>query len=859
MTARANLLLAGSALLVPLLLLPALQRPLLILVLAAGLAALAAALDSAAWPVGLAGVGVLLIGALGSNPFPDKTLAVLTFGWIAAAVALAIARRPAEVKLDLLVAPPVLLTVLLALWQLARLGSSLSPAYGEYKFQLFVAQNLALVVAGVLIGRRARDLRIYVVLALLMAAASGVLLSLGLNSGQAQAVVGGRFSASSGQSPIELGRQAALGLLVGAFILLSYRSIVLRLLALATMPLIAVAFFASGSRGPVLGLASGLLVLLLLTLRDPSSRLRLALVIGGGALAGVFVSRLVPADVADRSLSVLTGREGGLSSNGRFELWGDAWRLFLEHPIAGIGPGGFAAVNPVEVYPHNLFFEVASELGLVGLVLLFATVGYAVAALVVAWRSGERSIRPSVALVGALLASATFNSLVSSNLPTNNGLWLAVGLATGLLRGGGLGASGRAEVLQMRGRRIRRLQPAATRTLPARGHPPEAAPPSDPGAVLEPADGALLHGRVLVRARPATTAWRHLRLGVEIQGAGGSWIEAPAPEAFDLLVGREGRREHFGIFRSRELAQLAAEALGLLGDDVAIEPARKLPWRAPAEHTVFWDSTRTPDGSYALRVYTLDAAGLRTPSDAIRVDVDNAAAQSAAGHARGAIAERRMVLQAEEAELAAAVEAVAARERELEARTTDLARIEVELDRIAAREQELVLRSKELVRIEAELDGISARERELSVQAEGLGRVETEIGRLAEQEHELTTRTGELIRVEAEILLREQAVEERMRLLQARSLEVDALEAEAAPAAAPLGLAAGWTLGEHDSLPPLQWLRAAMDAQLEQQQPEQAENWVYYLALLGEYADADGYLPDSFRGVVLDVFGDLLD
>ncbi len=857
MTARANLLLAGSALLVPLLLLPALQRPLLIVILAAGLAALAAALDSAAWPVGLAGVGVLLIGALGSNPFPDKTLAVLTFGWIAVAVALALARRPAEVKLDLLVTPPVLLTVLLALWQLARLGSSLSPAYGEYKFQLFVAQNLALVVAGVLIGRRARDLRIYVVLALLMAAASGVLLSLGLNSGQAQAVVGGRFSASSGQSPIELGRQAALGLLVGAFILLSYRSVVLRLLALATMPLIAVAFFASGSRGPVLGLASGLLVLLLLTLRDPSSRLRLALVIGGGALAGVFVSRLVPADVADRSLSVLTGREGGLSSNGRFELWGDAWRLFLEHPIAGIGPGGFAAVNPVEVYPHNLFFEVASELGLVGLVLLFATVGYAVAALVVAWRSGERSIRPSVALVGALLASATFNSLVSSNLPTNNGLWLAVGLATGLLPGGGLAASGRAQVLQMRGRRGRRLEPAATRTLPARGRPSSTGPQADPGAVLEPADGALLHGRVLVRVRPATTAWRALRLGVELRGSDGSSGEAPPQQAFDLFVGPEGRREHLGIFRSRELADLAAEALTLPGDEVAIEPARKLPWRSPGENIVVWDSTRIPDGSYALRAYTIDAAGLRTPTPSIRVRVDNAASRSAPVHARGAISERRTSLEAEEAALAAALGAVAAREQELEARSAGLARIEAELDRIAAREQELALRSEELIRIDAELEGIAARERELAVRAEDLGRVETELGSLAEQEHDLSARTGELIRTEAELVRHEQAVEERRRLLEARSLEVEVLEAEVAPTEAPT--APSPMPGEHGSFPTLQWLRAAVDAQLEHQQHEQAEIWVYYLTLLREHADADGHLPESFRGVVLDVFGDLLD
>lgn len=436
MTLRARLLFGGAALLLPVALLPMLERPLLVFGLAAAVAIVAAAFDTVAWPVGLAGVGVLVVGLVGSNPFPDKSIAVFTFGWIALAVVFALVSDDDAVPLRLLLAPPVLLTVLLAAWQLVRLGVSPAPAYGEYKLQLFLAQNLAFVVAGILIARRDRDFRLYLVLTLLMATASGIMLATGLSSGQADAVVGGRFSSSSGQSPIELGRQAALGLLVGAFVLLAHRSVLMRLVALATMPLIAVAFIASGSRGPVLGLASGLLVLLLLTLRDRASRLRVALVVATGIAAAFMVGRLVPPENVERSLSVITGTEDGVSSNGRFELWSEAWTAFVQHPLGGIGTGGFSSANPSEMYPHNLLLEVASELGLVGLLLVLGTLLYAVGALVQAWRGAGDEARPAVAFVAAILVSMLLNSLVSSNLPTNNGLWLAVGLATGLAPAG---------------------------------------------------------------------------------------------------------------------------------------------------------------------------------------------------------------------------------------------------------------------------------------------------------------------------------------------------------------------------------------------------------------------------------------
>ena len=53
-------------------------------------------------------------------------------------------------------------------------------------------------------------------------------------------------------------------------------------------------------------------------------------------------------------------------------------------------------------------------------------------------------------------------------------------------------------------------------------------------------------------------------------------------------------------------------------------------------------------------------------------------------------------------------------------------------------------------------------------------------------------------------------------------------------------------------------LRALVD-RFAPQFPERHEDWRLYLAYLGDFADSRGTLPASFEGLVLDVFGDLID
>lgn len=70
--------------------------------------------------------------------------------------------------------------------------------------------------------------------------------------------------------------------------------------------------------------------------------------------------------------------QGGMSfarsgSSGRLDIWLSAWRLYLEHPWLGNGPGVFACKSDWLVStPHNLFFQLLSEWG--GLMALLSLV-----------------------------------------------------------------------------------------------------------------------------------------------------------------------------------------------------------------------------------------------------------------------------------------------------------------------------------------------------------------------------------------------------------------------------------------------------------------------------------------------------
>ena len=416
----------------PLALFPLVLRPLygvgfVVLALFAALAS-----QSVAWPLALGGVPTIFIGLLGRNPFPQGAIAMSLFAWTLLALVIAGARGNEALTFPALLNVPVVATLVLAILLIVRLGGSPAYAYGSVKVRLFVAENLFGLIAGMAVARYARQFRTLTTWLVVVAAATAIVLAHGLSSGQAQATVGGRFSLDQQASPIGLGRAAAQGIMIAVFVVLAVGPPLLRLFALAAIPVVAVSFIAAGSRGPVLGLVVGIVVLLALALRERRSRARVVLVAVAGIAGALLVTQLVPGQDVQRSLSVLTGSGNGLSSNGRNALWSEAWQTFHQHPLAGGGTGSFAAVEPVDLFPHNVFLELGAEVGIAGALAVLAVIGGAVAALRKASRLAAGRMRLEVALVAALLAAAVVNAQVSSDVTSNSAVWVAAGLALGL-------------------------------------------------------------------------------------------------------------------------------------------------------------------------------------------------------------------------------------------------------------------------------------------------------------------------------------------------------------------------------------------------------------------------------------------
>jgi O-antigen ligase len=253
--------------------------------------------------------------------------------------------------------------------------------------------------------------------------------------GNAQTVLPSRFAVSPEEDPISLGRHSADGVLVAIFLVLSAGR-VLRLWAVASLPVLGIALVGAGSRGPVVGLACGVFMLLVLAAGNQKTRRRILLVGVGALTAVIAVPALVPTSTISRSLSILTGSgsgDAGLSSNGRSELWSTAYSAFGAHPLIGIGTGSFSSVTTTsQLYPHNVFLEAAVEFGIVGLMLVVIFVEDVAARLIRAWRWAGEGDRPAVAVVIALFVAAMVNAFFSGALPNNAAVWLWAGVATGL-------------------------------------------------------------------------------------------------------------------------------------------------------------------------------------------------------------------------------------------------------------------------------------------------------------------------------------------------------------------------------------------------------------------------------------------
>ncbi len=389
---------------------------------------------SVAIPLGLAGFAAPIVAIAGHDPFPNRSVPLITFAWIAAAVGLTLARGLGVPLRRALASPFVIATLCLFALLLVRLPASTDASYGDLKVELFMISNLVLLVGGLVLGTRSKEIELFLLLTLIIDAVSGLLIVMKFGAATAT----DRFGLPQ-QNVIALGIQGAQGLMIATYFLLKGRLGWHRGLALCLLPLCLVALLASGSRGPVLGGTAGLLAVLVLLSRSRQAVVRILLVAALVAASFTVAVRLVPSAASQRSISTITGTRSGLASNGRNQLWSAGWHTFTANPLLGVGTGSFATVARREVcpgpgcrdkYPHNVLLETGAELGAGGLIAMLVVLISGAGLILRAWRRGGRE-GEQAAIVFGLFVSATVTAMLTGDLTGDETIWLAAGIALG--------------------------------------------------------------------------------------------------------------------------------------------------------------------------------------------------------------------------------------------------------------------------------------------------------------------------------------------------------------------------------------------------------------------------------------------
>lgn len=349
------------------------------------------------------------IGSLLSHAGVSLSAATLVLLAPSPFVLAALVMRPESLARLRLLAPLLLLLLLAGL----SLGWSEDPQYGSAKLTLWTLTALLPVVFILVLAPGSSGVSWRLI------GGAGIVYALGLLVfGAPSSLYPGRailFDAN----PIWEARAAFVGALVVLFG--PFPSVA----KLVMVPVMILAGLTTVSLGPAIGLVVGAWAGAAETLRC-SGRTDRRVAVGWAALASLAGLALVV--LLSGALDPLLAHVADDSNiTSRATYLDIAGRLVLGAPVFGVGFGGFAATG-LDLYPHNLVAEVASELGLVGIMVL-------VVWLAMALRGAARS----PILVALVIATGTF-TLFSGDLAGNGEFWMFSALAVAMLPIGGRGA-----------------------------------------------------------------------------------------------------------------------------------------------------------------------------------------------------------------------------------------------------------------------------------------------------------------------------------------------------------------------------------------------------------------------------------
>lgn len=338
-------------------------------------------------------------------------------------------------------------------------------------YAAFIALSLALVPTSIWVGGSIEVLRVVPFgLTVLIALASldhspntrdrviwGLVISaiilcvLVLASGRAKFdVLGGdRLYTGGSLDPNDLASAGAILFMLSLGYMLRVRSWFRRGICIFACGLCAVVVMKTGSRGGVLAMAAGVMVLIAGMKRTHAAAVVLIMVLGIPA-----AWEYGPETFRVRTASLLTISEDYTytARSGRTQIWKRGLGYFLQNPVLGVGPGNFGTyegrqnmdqgIGGAWLTAHNTFLQSFVETGLFGGLLLLSALGSAMIATFRAW--GQRVARTNplgycpellaatVAFtVGAVFLSHSYSYLTFFTLGLAN---LSLGSGTAPLR-----------------------------------------------------------------------------------------------------------------------------------------------------------------------------------------------------------------------------------------------------------------------------------------------------------------------------------------------------------------------------------------------------------------------------------------
>jgi putative inorganic carbon (hco3(-)) transporter len=273
---------------------------------------------------------------------------------------------------------------------------------------------------------------------------------IGIVSPTGEEAAGRLGSTSLDPSELSAALTAGLALSVGVFVL--YReSPPIRVLAVITAIFALTAIWLTGSRGGLVALAAALIAAVIL-----SGRWRAPVVAVAGAFAALtffYFATVAPTEIRERITAPTQGQER--IEEGRTTIWQVAWRAFEANPVEGVGTGNFPIVSREYLLEpgvlarsdeiigetpkvvHNIYLEVAAEMGAVGFVLFILVLGAGVGSMFVAargfGRAGDARMQAvcvclMVGVIGILAADMFVSDQYSKQL------WLLLALGPAVLQ-----------------------------------------------------------------------------------------------------------------------------------------------------------------------------------------------------------------------------------------------------------------------------------------------------------------------------------------------------------------------------------------------------------------------------------------